>query len=60
VKAACLASSVPKTTALRCLARLYQLGLVARLPHPTDHRSSHIELTGPGLEAMRAFLERVR
>src|SRR3954447_4045059 len=56
VKAACLAATVSKTTGLRYLRRLHQLGLVTRSPHPTDHRSAHIELTDEGLRRMQVYL----
>ena len=59
VKAACLAATVSKTTGLRYLRRLDELGLVTRAPHPTDHRSSQMTLTDDGLRHMEAYLARL-
>lgn len=59
VKAACLAATVSKTTGLRYLRRLHELGLVTRAPHPTDHRSSQMALTDDGLRHMHAYLARL-
>jgi DNA-binding MarR family transcriptional regulator len=59
VKAACLAATVSKTTGLRYLRRLDELGLVIRAPHPTDHRSSQMALTDEGLRHMQTYLARL-
>ena len=48
ISSACLASAAPTTTATRHISHLVQLGLVARIPHPNDARSSYIELTAKG------------
>jgi DNA-binding MarR family transcriptional regulator len=57
-KSACLAATVPKSTALRYLARLCELQLVTRVPHPSDNRTKWIELTAEGLEQMEMYLAR--
>lgn len=45
VSSACLAASVPSTTALRCLDRLEDCGLIERHPDCVDHRRMRVELT---------------
>jgi hypothetical protein len=45
VSSACIASSVPVSTALRHIAHMEKLGLVMRMPNPKDSRSSYVELT---------------
>ena len=57
-KSACLAATVPKSTALRYLTRLCELQLVTRVPHPSDNRTKWIELTPEGLEQMEMYLAR--
>jgi DNA-binding MarR family transcriptional regulator len=57
-KSACLAATVPKSTALRYLTRLCELQLVTRVPHPSDNRTKWIELTDQGLEQMEMYLAR--
>jgi DNA-binding MarR family transcriptional regulator len=57
-KSACLAATVPKSTALRYLTRLCELQLVTRVPHPSDNRTKWIELTAEGLEQMENYLAR--
>jgi DNA-binding MarR family transcriptional regulator len=57
-KSACLAATVPKSTALRYLTRLCELQLVTRVPHPSDNRTKWIELTAEGLEQMEMYLAR--
>ena len=42
---ACMAASVPTTTALRWVNRLEQLGLVERFSDPMDSRRVYVELT---------------
>jgi tRNA pseudouridine55 synthase len=54
-----LAATVSKTTGLRYLRRLDELGLVMRAPHPTDHRSSQMALTDDGLLHMQSYLARL-
>jgi DNA-binding MarR family transcriptional regulator len=45
VSNACMAAGVPPTTALRCLNRLEQCGLVQRQPDAVDCRRIYVELT---------------
>jgi len=52
VTSACLASSVPGTTALRWLAALEERELVMRTAAQHDGRVSYIELTRDGFEAL--------
>jgi hypothetical protein len=48
ITSACMAASAPTSTATRHIAHLMQKGLVLRVPHPADARSSHIELSATG------------
>jgi DNA-binding MarR family transcriptional regulator len=45
VTAACQATRIPSTTALRLLKLLEDEEIIARNPHPVDGRQSNIELT---------------
>jgi hypothetical protein len=45
VSSACIAASAPTTTATRHISHLVQTGLVVRVPHPCDARSSYLELS---------------
>jgi DNA-binding MarR family transcriptional regulator len=58
IKWTCLATNVPKTTALRTVQALCDEGLLAKAPHPQDFRSSHIELTAAGLQSIKRLLDR--
>ena len=55
VSSACIAASVPSTTALRHIAHLVEIGLIVRRPHPRDSRSSFLELTETGWMKMNLF-----
>jgi hypothetical protein len=48
ITSACMAASAPTSTATRHIAHLMQKGLVLRVPHPADARSSHLELSAAG------------
>ena len=48
------ASGVPLTTLRDNIQRLVDGGLARRIPHPTDGRSYHLELTGRGEQMTRA------
>lgn len=60
IKSACLAASVPHTTGLRYIGHLVRLGLVVRRPHPTDSRSTLVQLTACGIEGMSDYFAKVR
>lgn len=55
VKSACVAASVPSTTALRYIGQLVEQGLVERQAHPTDSRSTHLTLTDLGRARMADY-----
>ena len=57
ISSACIAASAPTTTATRHISHLVQVGLVKRIPHPSDARSAYLELT-PGAEAKLSRLFR--
>ena len=57
VSSACIAASVPSTTALRHIAHLVDIGLVLRRPHPRDSRSTYLELSKEGAAKMNAFFK---
>jgi Winged helix DNA-binding domain len=56
VKSVCIGADVPTTTALRHLRWLHEQGLVERLSHPRDDRSTHIRLTAEAITAMENYL----
>jgi DNA-binding MarR family transcriptional regulator len=58
VKSVCIAANVPTTTALRHL-RWLQEGLVERLSHPRDARSTHVRLTAIAIVAMAGYLDEI-
>jgi hypothetical protein len=45
ISSACIAASAPTTTATRHISYLVQEGLVMRVPHPVDARSSYLQLS---------------
>lgn len=51
VSAACIASDVPPTTALRHINGLIEAGLVTREPHPGDARVVYLQLTPAATDA---------
>lgn len=54
--AACIGACAPPTTALRCILRLRERGLIAERRHPTDRRVRLIELTSEGAAMMHEYL----
>lgn len=48
ISSACIAASAPTTTATRHISHLVQAGLVVRIPHPVDARSSYLQLSAAG------------
>jgi predicted transcriptional regulator len=59
VKSVCIGSNVPTTTAMRHLRWLHEQGLVERLNHPRDARSTHVRLTEKAITAMEAYLTEI-
>lgn len=53
----CIASKVPHSTALRWIATLTEVGLVARRPDPLDRRRVHIELTDTGRQGLYSYFD---
>lgn len=51
------AENVTRPTATTAVQRLEEAGLLSRHADPTDHRSSLIELTPAGLEALRRWTD---
>ena len=60
VSTACMAACAPTTTALRHIAYLVQEGLVVRLPHPADARSTYLELTEQAVSRLTQFFSETR
>jgi len=56
IKAACLSSGVPKTTALRCLSYLEDLGILSRIVDPSDGRRVFVRLTDQSKHCLDAWL----
>ncbi len=56
VKSVCIGANVPTTTAMRHLRWLHEQGLVERLSHPRDARSTHVRLTAEAITAMQNYL----
>jgi hypothetical protein len=59
ITSASLAAKVPMTTALRCLAKMEQDGLIVRKPTPFDRRSSSVTLTVAAYKDMLIYIENV-
>lgn len=56
IKSACVAARVPQSTALRHIAHLVDVQLIARAQHPSDARSAYLTLTDGGRAKMRSFI----
>lgn len=56
ISSCCSAAKVPATSALRCIGRLCDEGLVLRTPDPLDARRTFLSLTRESSTAMHAFL----
>lgn len=56
VSNACVAAIVPQTTALRCLDRLEECGLVHRQPDPADSRRINVELSDVATSRIELWL----
>lgn len=59
VKSVCIGANVPTTTALRHLRWLEEQGLVERLSHPRDARSTHVRLSAAAITAMESYLNKI-
>ena len=57
VKSVCIAAAVPPSTALRNLKWLSEQGMIDRLSHPRDARSTYVRISAHGLLAMTAYLD---
>jgi len=56
ISSACIAASVPSTTALRCIRRLESEGMVERLPDADDRRRSYLRLAPMTHEMVASWL----
>ena len=56
VKSVCIGADVPATTALRYLGWLHEQGLIERLSHPRDARSTYVRLSAQAITAMENYL----
>lgn len=56
VTSACIAASVPATTALRHLKILIERGILARTPCARDARVAHLEFTPAGFNLMQEWI----
>lgn len=56
VKSAALASGASATSGLRYIADLERAGLIERVPHPHDRRSSVLSITPSGISFVEAML----
>jgi DNA-binding MarR family transcriptional regulator len=54
---ACIAASVPSTTALRWLGKMEDLELIVRHQDETDGRRAYVELSAAAVAAMERWLE---
>lgn len=52
VSSLCIAATVPATTALRCISKMTEFGLLTRQADPQDRRRAFIELADHTFEAM--------
>ena len=59
IKSVCIGANVPTTTAMRHLRWLHEQGLVERLSHPRDARSTHVRLTAVAITAMQNYLTEI-
>jgi hypothetical protein len=58
VSDACIAASVPATTALRWFAKMEENGLIVRRQDPHDARRAHVELTEGAAHEVASWLKR--
>jgi DNA-binding MarR family transcriptional regulator len=59
VSSTCIGSNVPYTTALRCIRRLKDKGLIRRVNDPHDARRVFLSLTERGSAGMRAYFQSI-
>ena len=57
VSTCCSAANVPPTTALRCITKLCDRGIVLRTPDPLDARRTFLSLASEASSAMQSFLQ---
>jgi hypothetical protein len=57
ISAACVASNVPSTTALRWLTRMEELGVIARTADPQDGRRIFLRLSEKARREVGAWIE---
>ena len=60
VSSLCIAAHVAPTTALRCISKLTEAGLLERHPDPFDRRRAFMELSPPAGRAMRDHVGALR
>lgn len=60
VTSACIGSQVPTTTALRCIVKLEQYGLIERIQDQADARRLFVRLTIDGYTKMTEYLAGIR
>lgn len=60
ISALCAESGSPASTAARSINRLLELGMVRRVPNPSDNRSAYIELTDETAAKVGALLATAR
>ena len=53
---ACVASGVPKTTALGAIERMVEVGMICRTAHPRDRRSCHLALVPEFARRLRGWV----
>jgi DNA-binding MarR family transcriptional regulator len=58
VSAACIAASVPSTTALRWISLLESRGAIVRIADPADRRRAHLQLSAPTRASLLEWVER--
>jgi hypothetical protein len=56
ISSACIAASVPTTTALRWVKNLLDAGILVRLPDPNDKRRHYIEISDDSFNRMIAYI----
>ena len=55
VTSLCIAAGVPATTALRWISQMVDMGLLVRIPDPSDRRRAHVALANETADAMARY-----